>query len=114
MLSKKIAIVGSRKFKKLSLVKDFVDSLSVDTTIVSGGALGVDQIAEASALAREMPTKIFLPDWKGLGLKAGTVRNAKIVEEADEVVAFWDGESKGTLITIEMARKSGKPLKIIL
>ena len=112
-MSKKIAIVGSRRFKKLSLVKDFVDSLPLDTTIVSGGALGVDQVAEASALARGMTTKIFLPDWKTLGLKAGAIRNAQIVEESDEIVAFHDGVSKGTLITIELGHKAGKPVKII-
>lgn len=114
MVSKKIAIVGSRKFRELSLVKDYIDSLPLDTIIVSGGALGVDQMAEASALARGMTTQIYLADWKNFGRKAGAIRNAEIVAEADEVVAFWDGESKGTAITIEFTRKAGKPLKIIV
>ena len=114
MVPKKIAIVGSRKFRELSLVKDYVNSLPMDTTIVSGRALGVDQIAEAAALERGMPTEIFLPDWKTFGLAAGPMRNALIVGAADEVVAFWDEESKGTANTIALTRKAGKPLKIIL
>lgn len=86
----------------------------MDTIIVSGGAAGVDKTAEELALARGMLTKIFLPDWENLGKRAGFVRNAQIVKEADEVVAFWDNESKGTAITIELTRKANKPLKIIL
>ena len=110
----KVAIVGSRKFRELALVKEYVDSLTIDTTIVSGRALGVDQIAEAAAIARGMPTEIFLPDWKTFGLAAGPMRNALIVGAADEVVAFWDEKSKGTASTIELTRKAGKPLKIIV
>jgi hypothetical protein len=35
-------------------------------------------------------------------------RNAWIVEDADHVVAFWDGSSRGTLDTIARAEKAGK------
>lgn len=114
MVPKKVAIVGSRKFKNLSMVKDFVNALPIDTILVSGGALGVDSIAETAALERGMTTKIFKPGWKTYGLAAGPIRNALIVEEADEVVAFWDEESKGTANTIKLTREAGKPLKVIL
>jgi|ERR1035437_5399223 hypothetical protein len=114
MSPKKIAIVGSRKFRDLSMVKDYVDSLPEDTVIVSGGAIGVDKAAEEAAVAKGLTTKIFLPDWKSFGLKAGYLRNVQIVDEADEVVAFYDGASKGTAISMDLARKANKPLKIIL
>lgn len=114
MVPKKVAIVGSRKFKRLATVKEYVESLPLDTIIVSGGALGVDEVAETTAIAKGMTSKIFKPNWKKFGLAAGPIRNAQIVEEADEIVAFWDGESKGTANTIKLARQAGKPLKIIL
>ena len=114
MVPKKIAIIGSRKFHNLTAVKELVNALPIDTIVVSGGALGVDQVAETAALERQMQVKIFLPDWKTFGLRAGAIRNAQIVEEADEVIAFWDEKSKGTAITIDLARKAGKIVKIIL
>jgi hypothetical protein len=37
--------------------------------------------------------------------------NVQIVTTADEVVAFWDGNSQGTLATINVAREYAKPVK---
>ena len=42
------------------------------------------------------------------------VRNKQIVDYADHVVAFWDGNSKGTLSVINYAKKAGKPCDVIL
>ena len=47
------------------------------------------------------------------GRSAGFKRNALIVAESDEVVAFWDMKSKGTKSTIDLATKAGKPVRII-
>ena len=40
-------------------------------------------------------------------------RNAQIIAEADQVVAFWDGKSPGTRNTIDRAKRANKPLEII-
>ena len=48
----KLAIVGSRGFKSLGLVADFIKKLKPTTKVVSGGAKGVDQFAVAQAQAR--------------------------------------------------------------
>lgn len=37
-----------------------------------------------------------------------------MVEEADLVVAIWDGISRGTQYTVDYAKKQGKPVKIYL
>jgi hypothetical protein len=47
-----------------------------------------------------------------LGKKAGPVRNQQIVDKADVVIAFWNGDSRGTKSTIEITKKSNKLLKI--
>jgi len=35
------------------------------------------------------------------------------VEHSDVIIAFWDGTSRGTKNTIEVAKMKGKPVKII-
>jgi hypothetical protein len=109
----KIAIVGSRDYAHLDRVRDFVKALPAGTTVISGGARGVDEAAEAMAYAIGLPVQSFPADWATHGKKAGILRNAEIVAAADEVVAFWDGISAGTRSSIELAQKAGKPIRII-
>ena len=113
----KIAVVGSRDFKD----EDFIiETLHNETKflppegyiIISGGAKGVDTIAENFAKEMDLKTKIFLPDWNRYGKRAGFLRNELIINEADKVIAFWDGSSKGTKHSIDLAIKAGKPLDI--
>lgn len=108
----RIAIVGSRTFGNLDLVKDYVMGLPMDDAVISGGAEGVDQMAIKTAKTRGMGIRTFLPEWKTFGKTAGAIRNQQIVEYADRVVAFWDKASKGTKITIDMAVKAEKPVNI--
>jgi hypothetical protein len=58
----------------------------------------------------------FLADWKRDGRRAGILRNLRMLEfgKPDEVLAFWDGSSKGTAHMIREARKAGVPVRIIL
>ena len=83
-----------------------------DTVVVSGGAIGIDGIAVRAARALGMTLVEHLPDWKRLRRRAGFVRNKTIVDDSDEVHAWWDGESRGTASTIELARKAGKPVTV--
>jgi hypothetical protein len=55
---------------------------------------------------------IFKPDWDKYGKRAGFIRNELIINEADKIIAFWDGESKGTKLSIDLAIKAGKPIDI--
>ena len=80
---------------------------------MSGGAKGADSFAEAWAKERNIKVQIFLPDWEKHGKSAGYIRNGHIIAEADACIAFWDGESKGTKLSISLAEMKGIPLKII-
>lgn len=109
---KRIGIVGSRDYPHPSDIKNYVQNLPNGTVVVSGAARGVDSIAANEARRRGLEIIEFPADWsKGRG--AGFARNGKIVEASDEIVAFWDGKSRGTLDTITKARKAGKPVTII-
>ncbi len=109
----RVAVVGSRSYSDLQSVRDFVGYLPQKCTLVSGGAWGVDKAGECGAKLRNMKTDIYLPDWDKYGKTAGVLRNRKIVENSDFVVAFWKTGSKGTESTIQIAKELGKPLCII-
>ena len=126
-----VAIVGSRDYPRLDLVRAFVRSLPEDACVVSGGARGVDQAAEAEAQRRNLARRSYRPE-KFVGCngcfriqvitngvvgwlpaeyrtfaKAAFTRNKMIVDEAGSVAAFWDLKSKGTLDTIKKAKSAG-------
>lgn len=112
----RIAIVGSRDGLPWLRVKAAIGELMRlpgVTSVVSGGALGVDRLAESMALAAGKNVVTVRPDWKRFGKSAGFRRNVQIVEQADEVYAFWNGTSKGTKHTIDIATKMRKPVHVL-
>lgn len=70
----KIAIVGSRNWKDLLRIKNYIDTLDEETVVISGAAIGVDRAAERLAKMRGLETKIFPADWKRYGRSAGMRR----------------------------------------
>ena len=108
----KVAVIGSRDFNDYEEVKQTLSTINI-TLLVSGGAKGADTLGERYAKEHNIETKIFLPDWEKHGKKAGFLRNTDIINESDLVIAFWDGQSKGTKDSIEKAFKSEKKLLII-
>lgn len=109
----KLAIVGSRRYPDLEKVRRFVRSLPRDTFIISGGAVGVDKEAVAEALSLGMAGTVFEAKWHQYGKQAGMMRNRDIVNAADEIVAFWDGKSKGTANTIQQAKNMLKKVTVV-
>ena len=110
---KRIAIVGSRGFLDIDAVNTFVDNLPPTVVVVSGGALGVDTAAEKRATLRGLYTDIFFADWDQHGKKAGYLRNWEMIKTVDAVVAFWDGKSKGTKHSIDIAKKNNKKTYVV-
>jgi hypothetical protein len=111
---RKIAVVGSREFnnqKQLEAVLKYI--FEEGDELVTGGAPGVDTWAERWAIRKGYRVKIFRPDWS-LGRHAGFLRNTKIVEYADFLVAFWDGKSKGTKDTWKKGEKARIPAVMVL
>lgn len=108
----KIAVVGSREFPDLPWVERFVNDVPGDTIIISGGARGVDTTAELAAKKRGLKVWVRRPDYERFGKGATFKRNLQIVEDADLVVVFWDGKSRGTVNTMEHAKRLGKPMNV--
>lgn len=113
----RLAVVGSRTFddyeKAWAWLRHVLRGRERSSTIVSGGAKGADAMGERYAEMNKMDFKLFPADWDGLGKRAGFIRNLQIVEDSDMILAFWDGKSKGTKHTIDMAIEAGKPVIIV-
>ena len=74
------------------------------TQIISGGAKGADALGARWANERSIPCATYLADWNEHGKKAGIMRNIRMAQSANCLVAFWDGESPGTKHMISEAR----------
>ena len=111
----KVIVAGGRDFKDYYLLKETLDNFQQEygniTEVVSGGARGSDKLGEQYANENKIPIKRFVPDWEGLGKKAGFVRNNQMGDYAKEhngmLVAFWDKHSRGTKGMIDYAKKIG-------
>lgn len=121
----RLGVVGSRSFDRYPVLKQELDKLLSQShsqsqsqsqihieMVVSGGAAGADRLAERWAEENHIPTTIYKPDWKKYGKAAGLMRNREIVNDSDLVIAFWNGWSKGTASSIDLAKEMGKGLII--
>ena len=110
----KLAIVGSRRFNDYSLLKEILDPyLGKILYIISGGAMGADNLARRYAKDTGLPIKIYYPDWKNHGKAAGVIRNTFIVKECDKMIAFAYPDSKGTRDSIKKAERKGINVVVI-
>ena len=107
----KVAVVGSRSIQSADLKR----YIPPDTTlIISGGASGVDTLAERYADERGIEKLIFYPNSELYGKSAPLIRDKLIVDSADLVIAVWDGQSRGTEFTISYAKRRNVPCEIYI
>ncbi len=107
----RVAVVGSRCLH----VEHLEEYLPKDTTeIISGGARGVDTSAREYALGHGLKLTEFLPEYSRYGRSAPLKRNIKIIECADLVLVFWDGQSRGTKYVIDQCKKQNIPVAVHL
>lgn len=105
-----LAIIGSRTCPPMDIGTYLTFT---PDAIVSGGAKGVDTYAREYARKKGMKLIEFFPNYEKYGKCAPLVRNKQIVDACDCVLAFWDGNSKGTKRTLEYAKENGKPTTIV-
>ena len=106
----KLAIIGSRSLEITDLQKYIPENT---TEIISGGAKGIDSCARSFAMKHKIKYTEFLPEYEKYGKAAPLIRNRQIVQFCDEVLAFWDGKSKGTKSVIDYCNKNNIKIRII-
>lgn len=115
----KVWVCGSRTITKYETVEEVLNliwkNLKCPIVIRTGGAIGVDLLAEQWARANNIPVaESIIPDWSRFGRGAGLIRNREGVDWADRVVGVWDGESRGTKHCLDYAESTNKPCTLYL
>lgn len=112
----RVIIAGGRDFQDFDLLSKTMDHLlsniNDSITVVCGMARGADTLGEQYAKARGYLVAYFPADWGKHGKSAGFIRNSEMAENADALVAFWDGKSRGTRNMIEIAKKRGLKVRV--
>lgn len=116
-----LAIVGSRNFTNYNKFLDGINeglssqniTISDIVLIVSGGADGADAMAEKYAKYNNITTKIYEAKWNKYGKSAGQIRNQKIVNLSNFMIAFVANDSVGTYDSINKAKIKKIPIHIV-
>ncbi len=106
----KLLIVGSRSILDFDL-SPYIPA-DVDT-VISGGAGGIDSLAEEYADSHRISKYILRPRYGLYGRAAPLKRNEQMVDIADAVLVIWDGYSTGTQYTLKYAKKMNKPTTLV-
>ena len=106
----KLLIAGSRSIDRFDLSEYVPCDVSL---IISGGAKGIDAIADEYADRHRISKLILHPRYDLYGRSAPLKRNEMMVELADAVLVIWDGVSRGADFTIRYAERTGKKIKVV-
>lgn len=115
-----LAVVGSRNFKDYPSFQKKMDEVFLEwglqniniRCVISGGAPGVDSMAERWAREKEFHIRVHKADWTRHGRAAGPLRNSIIVENSTHLVAFPSRKGTGTQDTIRKAKLAGLISKV--
>ena len=115
----RVIIAGTRDFSDYDLLKNYCDYMlskkaesGEEIAILSGGASGADALGEQYAKERGYKILRYPAQWEKYGRQAGPMRNRQMADNADALIAYWDGKSRGTKNMIEEAKKRGLKVAI--
>lgn len=112
----RLIIAGGRDFNDYDLLCDKVSQFignTSDVTIVSGLAKGADALGCDYANENNYPLEGFAAEWHIHGRSAGIRRNKYMAKNADSLIAFWDGKSRGTMHMIDFAHSLGLRVEVV-
>jgi len=115
----RVIIAGGRQFNDYGLLSAKCDGIlsqkrmTHKIVIISGTARGADTLGERYARERGFTLRQFPADWDQFGKSAGYRRNCQMADNADALIAFWDGQSLGTRHMIDIARERNLVVRVI-
>ncbi|MDP6870289.1 MAG: SLOG family protein [Candidatus Poseidoniaceae archaeon] len=120
-----LVVVGSSRFYDYSTIEEEMDKWAQDEAypdlVITGGASGVDYLAERWSNNNNIPFAVFAEEWNNprSGLKdtgrdeAPTSLTESLLKAATHIIAFPSSTSKWTRVIIDLALKRNIPCKII-
>lgn len=119
----RVIIAGSRYFcnyKKLvakcdAILANKINDPNCEVVVVSGCAQGADKLGERYAWSRQLKVEKYPADWENLGKAAGPIRNEKMAQNADALIAFplYGVHNRGTQDMIHRARQHNLLVRVI-
>ncbi len=112
----KVIIAGDREFTNYFKMVGWmicINRMWNISEVVSGEARGSDTMGERWAEEEGLPVQPFPAEWERFGNGAGALRNAKMGDYGDALVAFVAPKSKGTVNMMQIMRDFGKPAVVI-
>lgn len=104
-----IIVAGSRTFTDYNLLEKTLNKyITPDDTIISGVAKGADMLGIVYSYRYNIKVKRFPAKWDIYGKSAGYKRNLEMANNADMLIAFWNGFSKGTKHMIDIMNNQNK------
>jgi len=108
-------IAGSRDIVDPSIVESAILESGFEiTATVCGEARGVDTLGKQWSIANGIPVHSYPAQWATYGKSAGYIRNKQMAENADALIAIWDGQSRGTKSMITLAQDLGLEVYIFM
>lgn len=110
----RVIVAGSRNFHDYDKLCGHLDPMikcllaAFEVVIVSGGCGGTDALGERYANENGLAIEVYNANWDKYGKSAGPRRNAEMANVADGLLAFWDGESRGTKNMIDNIKRRKK------
>jgi len=111
----KTAVIGSKSVTDFQIIKDIINK-PINllewkiTEIVIGGVDYCDLGAALWARQNKIPIRIFQPNWKQWGKRAGLMRNIEIVSYADAIIILCEEDVEAFRNLIKMAREQHKKI----
>lgn len=115
----RVVIAGSRNLKigpvALSSLVHTAPFYNEMTQILSGGASGIDSYAAMYADHYGIPFTEYRPEYRKYTAKAAPIiRNKAMADNADALIAVWDGKSRGTRNMIDEAKARNLKIHLII
>lgn len=108
----RVGVVGGRHRNDVQNVFKILERfIKPGDIIVTGGAIGVDSMAEVYAKEKNIPVRVFYPRHP-ICREAFLERNTEIAHDCDILLAFPSKLSRGTWDTINKARGFQKRVMI--
>ena len=114
----RVIIAGSRGFSDFPGLCAYCDMVlsrkaqKGQIVVISGHCDGADLMGEQYARIKGYAVEVHLADWTRYGRAAGPRRNKEMALCADALIAFWDGQSRGTKNMIDEARAAVLPVRV--